>query len=349
MARTSTTPPATAAEPGTTPGLRLAGLTKVLGGRTIVDDLTLGIAPGEMVSLLGPSGCGKTTTLRLIAGFLHPDAGRVEVDGADITDLGPERRPSAMVFQNYALWPHMTISKNVAFPLKVAKVPRAEIARRVAEVLELVGLSHHAGSRPAHISGGEQQRAALARALVQRPKLLLLDEPLSNLDAKLRVRVREEIRDIQQRLGITTVLVTHDQEEALSVSDRVAVMNEGRIEQVSTPAELYRAPATSFVAGFIGSSNTLAALDLGEGEPGVTWVVRPEDVRIDPSGMPGVVRRVLPHGHYAEVSITVRDTDLRAFVTGAAPEPGEEVGVRIVRALRYRDGRLEDAHVEVPA
>ena len=335
--------------PGTEPGLRLSGITKVLGGRTIVEDLSLEIEPGEMVSLLGPSGCGKTTTLRLIAGFLHPDAGTVEVAGKDITRLGPERRPSAMVFQNYALWPHMTITKNVAFPLKVARVPRAQIQERVAEVLELVGLSHHAGSRPAHISGGEQQRAALARALVQRPKLLLLDEPLSNLDAKLRVRVREEIRDIQQRLGITTVLVTHDQEEALSVSDRVAVMSEGRIEQASTPAELYRAPATEFVAGFIGSSNKVAALDLGEGEPGVQWVVRPEDVQLDAAGMAGVVTRVLPHGHYAEVVIQVRGTELRAFVTGQPPEPGEEVGVRIARALRYRDGKLDETTVEVPA
>ena len=333
----------------TTPGLRLTGLSKILGGRTIVDDLHLDIAPGEMVALLGPSGCGKTTTLRLIAGFLHPDEGTVEVDGADITRLGPERRPSAMVFQNYALWPHMSITKNVAFPLKVARVPRAQIKERVAEVLEMVGLTHHADSRPAHISGGEQQRAALARALVQRPKLLLLDEPLSNLDAKLRVRVREEIREIQQRLGITTVLVTHDQEEALSVSDRVAVMSEGRIEQASTPAELYRAPATEFVAAFIGSSNRIASLDLGEGEPGVQWLVRPEDVRLDGRGMPGVVTRVLPHGHYAEVVVEVKGIRLRAFVTGEPPEPGDEVGVRISRALRYRDGKLDQAPVTVSA
>ncbi|HLT62027.1 MAG TPA: ABC transporter ATP-binding protein, partial [Microlunatus sp.] len=264
----------------TTPGLRLDGLTKVLGGRTIVEDLRLDIAPGELVALLGPSGCGKTTTLRMIAGFLRPDAGRVEVAGEDVTGLGPEKRPSAMVFQNYALWPHMTVAKNVAFPLRIARVPRAEINRRVAEVLELVGLSHHADSRPARISGGEQQRAALARALVQRPKLLLLDEPLSNLDAKLRVRVREEIREIQQELGITTVIVTHDQEEAMAISDRVAVMNAGRIEQVSVPDQLYRAPATEFVADFIGSSNKIPALDLGAGVPGEHWMVRPEDVRL---------------------------------------------------------------------
>lgn len=322
-------------------GLRLVGLTKILGGRTIVDDLQLDIADGELISLLGPSGCGKTTTLRMIAGFLAPDEGRIEVAGHDVTALGPEKRPSAMVFQNYALWPHMTVAKNVAFPLKVAKLPRREINERVAEVLELVGLAHHADSRPAAISGGEQQRASLARALVQRPQLLLLDEPLSNLDAKLRVRVREEIRDIQQRLGITTVLVTHDQEEAMAVSDRVAVMNGGRIEQVSAPSELYRNPATQFVSEFIGTANRVADLTFGSGEPGVHWMVRPEDVLLDPSGAQAQVIRVLPHGHFTEVVVAVGETTLRAFVSGAVPMVGETVGIRLARGLRYRDGKLE--------
>jgi len=327
-------------------GLRLEGLSKVLGGRTIVDDLNLDIAPGELVSLLGPSGCGKTTTLRMIAGFLVPDAGRIGVGEQDVTALGPERRPSAMVFQNYALWPHMTVAKNVGFPLRIARTPRAEIARRVAEALELVGLSHHANSRPARISGGEQQRAALARALVRRPSLLLLDEPLSNLDAKLRVRVREEIRDIQQRLGITTVLVTHDQEEALAVSDRIAVMNGGRIEQVATPTELYRRPATDFVAGFIGASNRIPHPDLRTVEHGVHWIARPEDIVLEAVGAPGTeaatVSRVLPHGHFAEIVLNVREgLELRAFASGAAPGAGAVVGARVVRALRYRDGVLD--------
>ena len=202
---------------------RLDGIHKRLGGRDIVTDLHLHVAPGELVTLLGPSGCGKTTTLRMVAGFLKPDRGRVLVSGQDVTALNPEKRPSAMVFQSYALWPHMTVFKNVAFPLKLDKVPGPELTRRVEAALDMVGLMHHRDSRPARISGGEQQRVALARALVQEPKLLLLDEPLSNLDARLRVKVREEIREIQQRLGITTVLVTHDQEEALSISDRVAV------------------------------------------------------------------------------------------------------------------------------
>ena len=206
-------------------GLQVSGLSKVLGGRTIIDSLDLSVEEGELVSLLGPSGCGKTTTLRMIGGFLTPDSGTIVVAGRDVTALGAERRPSAMVFQNYALWPHMTVFKNVSYPLRIRKLPKSEIQERVTAVLELVNLLQHKGSRPAQISGGEQQRVALARALVQEPDLLLLDEPLSNLDAKLRVKVREDIREIQQRLGITTVIVTHDQDEALSMSDRIAVMN----------------------------------------------------------------------------------------------------------------------------
>ena len=219
-----------------TQGLELIGLTKILGGRVIIDNLNLTVEKGEMVSLLGPSGCGKTTTLRMIAGFLIPEKGTVNLAGKDVTNLGPEKRPSAMVFQNYALWPHMTVFKNVAYPLKIRKMGKAEIEKRVHEVLTVVNLMHHKDSRPGQISGGEQQRVALARALVQEPDILLLDEPLSNLDAKLRVKVREDIRDLQRRLGITTVIVTHDQDEALSISDRIAVMNDGRIEQFSSPA-----------------------------------------------------------------------------------------------------------------
>ena len=192
-------------------GLLIDHVSKDLGGRTIVADMQLEVRPHELTCLLGPSGCGKTTTLRMIGGFLQPDAGQILIDGVDVSRLAPERRPTAMVFQNYALWPHMTVFKNVAFGLKLRKLPKAEIRERVESVLELVGLTHHTHSYPARISGGEQQRVALARALVLEPKVLLLDEPLSNLDAKLRVRVREDIREIQQRIGITTVFVTHDQ------------------------------------------------------------------------------------------------------------------------------------------
>ncbi|RKR76697.1 ABC transporter ATP-binding protein [Frondihabitans australicus] len=353
---TTTIAPPTARTSGVdaAPGLEIRGISKVLSGRTIVDSFDLTLARGELVALLGPSGCGKTTTLRMIAGFLEPDTGAVVIDGQDVTAHGPEKRPSAMVFQNYALWPHLTVYKNVAFPLAIKRLPKAEIRTRVMAALETVNLAHHANSRPAHISGGEQQRAALARAIVQEPELLLLDEPLSNLDAKLRVRVREEIRDIQQRLGITTVMVTHDQEEALAISDRVAVMNGGRIEQVSAPAELYARPETEFVAGFIGSMNFLdgptlaAARAAGSGAD--RWAVRPEDVRWSPENpteptdaTPCEVRRVLPHGHFAELVLDVDGLELRSVATGALPAPGDRGHVTLDNVRHYRDGRLVEA------
>ena len=240
-------------------GLQIQNVSKDLGGRTIVDDMLLEVRAGELTCLLGPSGCGKTTTLRMIGGFLIPDQGRILISGSDVTTMSPDKRPTAMVFQNYALWPHMTVFKNVAFGLRLRKLSKDEVDERVAKVLELVGLTHHVHSYPARISGGEQQRVALARALVLEPKVLLLDEPLSNLDAKLRVRVREDIREIQQRIGITTVFVTHDQDEALSISDRIAVMSGGRVEQYGDARSLYREPETTFVASFVGAMNSYEA------------------------------------------------------------------------------------------
>ncbi|MCU1528253.1 MAG: polyamine transporter ATPase [Frondihabitans sp.] len=336
-------------------GLLISRLSKNLGGRTIVDAFDLSIRHGELLALLGPSGCGKTTTLRMIAGFLEPDTGSVLIDGRDVTTLGPEKRPSAMVFQNYALWPYLSVFKNVAFPLTLKRLPRAEVRDRVMAALETVNLAHHKDSRPAHISGGEQQRAALARAIVQEPELLLLDEPLSNLDAKLRVRVREEIREIQQRLAITTVMVTHDQEEALAISDRVAVMNEGRIEQVSTPSELYANPQTRFVASFIGSMNFLTGADLGAArvagapdpdaaESADVWAVRPEDVTFaSTGGGPAEVRRVLPHGHFAELVVDIDGLSIRSIVTGAVPAVGERGSLELRNVRHYRNGLLEGA------
>ena len=330
-------------------GLRVSGLSKVLGGRTIIDNLDLSVNEGELVSLLGPSGCGKTTTLRMVAGFLTPDQGTIEVAGRDVTALGADKRPSAMVFQNYALWPHMTVFKNVAFPLKLRKLPKPEIAERVAAVLDLVNLLHHRDSRPSQISGGEQQRVALARALVQEPDLLLLDEPLSNLDAKLRVKVREDIREIQQRLGITTVIVTHDQDEALSMSDRVAVMNDGRIEQYSSPAELYSHPRTAFVATFIGSMNRIdGTYRDGVILPGEDVVgVRPEDVSFTTDrvagSQPATVERVVPRGHFQEVYLKRPDATLRAFVSGEAPAVGTSGFARIAKVMIFRDGVLVDS------
>jgi spermidine/putrescine ABC transporter ATP-binding subunit len=215
------------------------------------------IEHGEFFTFLGPSGCGKTTTLRIIAGLELPDSGRVFIDGEDVTYLPPYRRDTAMVFQNYALWPHMTVFDNVAYGLKVRKLPREEIRRRVREVLELVRLEGLEDRYPTQLSGGQQQRVALARALVVQPKVLLLDEPLSNLDAKLRVEMREELKRLQRKLGITTIYVTHDQDEAMALSDRIAVMNLGRVVEVGKPDELYRRPRSFFVATFIGRSNVV--------------------------------------------------------------------------------------------
>jgi putative spermidine/putrescine transport system ATP-binding protein len=329
-------------------GLEIRGLSKILGGRTIIDNLNLSVKEGELVSLLGPSGCGKTTTLRMIAGFLTPDSGSIEVAGRDVTHLGADKRPSAMVFQNYALWPHMSVFKNVAFPLKLRKLPKDEIEKRVTTVLELVNLLHHKTSRPGQISGGEQQRVALARALVQEPELLLLDEPLSNLDAKLRVKVREDIREIQQRLGITMVIVTHDQDEALSMSDRVAVMNAGRIEQYSTPGELYEHPQTAFVAQFIGTMNRLTgSYRDGVIQPGNDVVgVRPEDVLFTteqvPGSLPATVERIVPRGHFHEVLLQRSDALLRAYISGTIPALGSTGYARITKVLTFRDDLLID-------
>ena len=241
-------------------------VSKAYGETPAVRDFSLAVAHGELVALLGPSGCGKTTTLRMVAGFILPSAGAIRIGGRDVTAEPPYRRSTGMVFQGYALFPHMSVAQNVAFGLEMRGLPKHEIAQRVAEVLRLVRLAGLESRYPRELSGGQQQRVALARALVINPDVLLLDEPLSNLDAKLREEVRLEIRQLQRELGLTTVFVTHDQEEALSMADRLAVMNHGVIAQVGTPRELYEKPRSVFVADFIGKSNFLE----GEiAEPGV--------------------------------------------------------------------------------
>ena len=246
--------------------LVLAGLRKDYGvGDPAVDRLDLEIAKGEFVALLGPSGCGKTTTLRMIAGLVEPSAGRILLGGDDLTAKPVHRRNIGMVFQNYALFPHMSVADNVAFGLEMRGIAAAEILDRVAEALALVRLTGFESRRPKALSGGQQQRVALARALVIRPDLLLLDEPLSNLDAKLREEMRGEIREIQRRLGITTVFVTHDQAEALALADRIAVMERGRLAQLGSPEEVYERPATPFVARFVGRINALSATAGGDG------------------------------------------------------------------------------------
>ena len=245
--------------------LRLTGVSKRYGNFLAVDDIDLELQSGEFVSLLGPSGCGKTTTLRMIAGFVDPTLGTIEMDGQILSSpagsVPPDRRQMSMIFQSYAIWPNMTVEQNVAFGLELRKIAKAEVKRRVGEMLEVVHMNHLADRYPAELSGGQQQRVALARAIVIRPSVLLLDEPLSNLDATLREEMRFEIRRLHDEFHVTTVYVTHDQAEAMVTSDRIAVMNHGRIEQVDHPRALYNKPKTRFVAGFIGRTNFIEGLE----------------------------------------------------------------------------------------
>jgi len=243
----------------TTEFLRIEKLVKAFGTNQVVKGVDLSFNKGEFVSLLGPSGCGKTTILRMVAGFERPTSGAISVEGRDITGLNPNQRQIGMVFQAYALFPNMNVGDNIGFGLKIKGMPREQREARVAEMLKLIGLSGFEKRFPFEMSGGQQQRVALARALAPSPSMLLLDEPLSALDAKIRVSLREQIREIQRELGITTIFVTHDQEEALSISDRIVVMNAGNVDQFGTPFEIYNRPATRFVATFVGTLNTLNA------------------------------------------------------------------------------------------
>ncbi len=285
--------------------VQIAGVQKVFdtnrGRHEALTSIDLEINDGEFLTILGPSGCGKTTLLRILAGFEHPTRGDVLLDGKQITTMPPNKRPMAMVFQSYALFPHLTVFENIAYGLKIAKTPRAEITERVEVVLLIMDLVGLGDRRPTQLSGGQQQRVALARSVVVRPRVLLFDEPLSNLDARLRDQMRSELRRIQRQLGVTSVYVTHDQSEAMAMSDRIVVMSDGRIEQVGSPDEIYRRPTSLFVADFIGKANVLPVKvissgttrlslelfgqeitvdDPGSSENGVTLVLRPEDVNI---------------------------------------------------------------------
>jgi len=319
-------------------GIRVAGITKrfqhrVKGLVDAVRDVSLGVEPGELLTLLGPSGCGKTTTLRMIAGFEQPDEGRIFIGAQDVTELMANRRNIGFVFQNYALFPHLTVFENVAYGLRVQGRSSAEVARAVAEVLAMVGLVGYDRQFPHQLSGGEQQRVALARAVVIRPRVLLFDEPLSNLDAKLRVHMRGEIQQLQKQLAITAVYVTHDQEEAMAISDRIVVMNRGAVVQAGTAEELYRRPASAFVAQFIGRTNLIPAKVLTAAASGlevevagqrhrltaadqrleagqsVRLVLRPEALRLQPSnaeeGLPGAIASRTFLGEKVEYQVRV--------------------------------------------
>jgi putative spermidine/putrescine transport system ATP-binding protein len=334
--------------------LELERLSKHFGPTVAVHDVSLDVRDGEFVVLLGPSGCGKTTTLRMIAGFIAPTAGRVRLGGQDVTALPPWKRNAGMVFQSYALFPHLTVAENVAFGLEMRKVPRSEIGSRIAEALRLVRLGGLSERLPRQLSGGQQQRVALARALIIRPDVLLLDEPLSNLDAKLRETVRVEIRELQHELGITTVMVTHDQEEALIMADRLVVMSEGSVRQVGSQRDLYERPADRFVAGFVGRSNLLSGTVVGPGRfrtdggisiacldgglgPGVI-ALRPERLVLGPASagldnrVSGTVELVSYLGSSIDVHVRVSPAD-RVVVSqpnradSALPKEGDRIDV----------------------
>ena len=338
--------------------VQLASLTKRFDDVTAVDDISLDIHPGEFFSLLGPSGCGKTSTLRMIAGFEPPTSGQILLDGTDVGSWAPNRRNVNTVFQHYALFPFLTVAENVAFGMRYKSVPKAERDDRVAEALALVQLSGYEKRRPNQLSGGQQQRVALARALVLRPAVLLLDEPLGALDAKIRKQLRIELKALQEEVGITFVFVTHDQEEALSMSDRLAVMNGGRIEQIGSPAEVYENPATVFVADFLGVSNLMEAearsrgsgectVRVGEfelcsrcGEVGlrgpVKVIVRPERVRLLQHGaaeencLPGMVQRSVYVGSTLHVFVRlVSGATVQSWVTNTGQSEGIQAGTPV--------------------
>lgn len=320
-----------------------------------VKNISLDVMKGEMVTLLGPSGCGKTTVLRSIGGFLAPDSGDIQICGQSILHLPPEKRPTAMVFQSYNLWPHMTVYDNLAFGLKLRRKKKTEICGLVQEALQLVQLENAEHKLPGQLSGGQQQRVALARALLLEPEVLLLDEPFSALDAKLRMEMREELREIQKRTGMTMIFVTHDQEEALSISDRIVVMRGGEVEQVSTPQELYDQPKTLFVAGFIGRINLIKGTGAGrivavgdvrfeqerEYDGTVIAAVRPEDVYLmeqESNGMPGTIRQIMVLGHYAEVSVESGEQVLKMFVPreqAARMSSGQQVCIGFSRMVSF--------------
>jgi putative spermidine/putrescine transport system ATP-binding protein len=340
--------------------LSFQGIRKTFGPTVALENLHLDVRDGELIALLGPSGCGKTTALRIAAGFEFADTGAVQVGGTDISRTPAHKRNMGMVFQSYSLFPNLTVASNIDFGLRTRKIDKTERHRRVSEALELVQLTGMANRYPHQLSGGQQQRVALARALAVEPQVLLLDEPLSALDAKVRLTLRDEIRRIQTELGITTLFVTHDQEEALGISDRIGVMSNGRLEQLGTPTEVYRNPANAFVARFVGSMNEIPATVAGPGAvqvnghtvattttdqsagTAVTLLVRPEDLALasDAAGLPGTVTATTFQGATTVVTVRLDVLDSLVAVSTAGSHDanraaGDRVGVHIdgTRAL----------------
>lgn len=329
-------------------GITLTAVTKSFGEVVAVDAVTLAVAEGEFFSLLGPSGCGKTTLLRIVAGFEEPDSGRVVIHGRDVTTVSPRKRPTAMVFQNYALFPTMTISANVEYGLRVRRIPRTERKARMRKALERVGLQALEDRPVDQLSGGQQQRVAVARAIAVEPEVLLFDEPLSNLDVALREKTRAELIEIQNRLGITSIYVTHDQEEALALSDRIGVMNHGRLLAVGTPRDLYEHPASAFVAGFLGGANLIADPEAvyrltGEhNRPGEILAVRPEHLvpATEESGLPITIDSSQYLGSSIEFAVRAGHTRLRLRLS---PDAGVE-NFSALRAAKWKwvDDDLDD-------
>jgi spermidine/putrescine transport system ATP-binding protein len=358
--------------------IQLVELVKRYHDVVAVNGIDVHVAPGEFFTLLGPSGCGKTTTLRLIAGFERPDEGRILLDGTDMSTTPPHKRRVNTVFQSYALFPHKSVADNVAFGLRYQRATKAEIRRRVAEALALVRLEDFGPRRPAQLSGGQQQRVALARALVLEPPVLLLDEPLDALDARLRLDLQVELKRIQEQLAVTFIYVTHDQDEALTMSDRVAVMRGGNIEQCGEPRELYEAPTTAFVANFLGASNLVPVdvgqgtgngarlglgsfglraelCELGAGEDAVA-MIRPENVRLEPHGatgenrVPGMVEEVVYLGFHQEVRVRLANgTLVKVDVPNDDERVGHEQGDPVSVHLPPRHLRVLAADAAVPA
>jgi putative spermidine/putrescine transport system ATP-binding protein len=337
--------------------LKIEGVSKLFGTVRAIDDFSLDVEDGELVCLLGPSGSGKSTLLRMIVGFERPSYGSILIDGEEVVHLPPEKRPTGMVFQSHALWTHMNVFRNLAFGLKLRKVAPDEIKRRVEGVLDLVGLSGYGTRAVTQLSGGQQQRVALARSLVLEPKILLLDEPFASLDQHLRERLREEVRDIQQRLKITTLFVTHGQDEALSMADRIVVMRDGKTEQIDRPDVVYRTPQTPFVAGFIGTMNLVEGnvsngifskagystpLPVSDGP--ATLAIRPEalDLAVASDGGQGKVHRVTDYGTHGLVDLELLDkTRIKAMVSHPdLYRPGQGVTLSPRAIAAYRDNAL---------